>query len=312
MIDELEAVRTVGAHEAAPDAGARARVRERVIGTGRQAPVPRRERRFLSRVLVPAAALLAVAALVVVLGARSTEEKRAASGVDRVTAPAVEPPSLFPAADEFLYVKSRGAYMDCSAAAGSGAMTCERGIEQVREAWVSATHDGKVVYSPEAGGRQSSGLGPSKFYVGNRRFTHDELAAYAPTGQELLRELRDGRQEGQGGDDPLYPFTQLTDALREAAMPPAVRRAIIAAMALVPGIEALGAVTDSEGRSGIGFAVGPGRVVTVDPVSLVMLEERDGLVNAEQAPGAGFEPGDKVSGSVYLERAVVMEAGQRP
>ena len=52
--------------------------------------------------------------------------------------------------------------------------------------------------------------------------------------------------------------------------------------------------------------------MTGDPVALVMSEQHDGLVNAEQAPGAGFEPGDKVGGSVYLERAVVMEAGQRP
>ena len=43
-----------------------------------------------------------------------------------------------------------------------------------------------------------------------------------------------------------------------------------------------------------------------------MSEERDGLVNAEQAPGACFKHRDKVRGAVYLERAAVKQAGQRP
>ena len=86
---------------------------------------------------------------------------------------------------------------------------------------------------------------------------------------------------GQGSGVASHPFVQLTDALRETAMPPAVRRAIIGALPLVPGVRQLGAARDSEGRPGLVFArshQGEREEVVVDPTALVMLEERRVLV----------------------------------
>ncbi len=50
----------------------------------------------------------------------------------------------------------------------------------------------------------------------------------------------------------------------------------------------------------------------VDPVSLVLLAERNVLVDERGAPGSGLKAGDVSGGSVYLQRAVVDHAGERP
>ena len=46
---------------------------------------------------------------------------------------------------------------------------------------------------------------------GNRRFSHREMATYAPTGAQLLGELQAGREPGQGNGGASYPYVELTD-----------------------------------------------------------------------------------------------------
>jgi hypothetical protein len=108
---------------------------------------------------------------------------------------------------------------------------------------------------------------------------------------------------------------QLSDALREAAMPVAVRRAIVEAFPLVPGVARLGMQADRRGRRGVGFArtaAGVREEVIVDPESLVMLEERTIMLDRSVAPGSGKRVGDRIGGAVYVQRAVVRRAGERP
>jgi hypothetical protein len=311
MIDELDAVRRVGAELDAADAAARARVRDRVL----DGPPSRRRRpgpRWIGGLLLPAAAVAGAVALVVALGGED-RDRHAAQGTMGATTPAratpSAPPSLFPAPDQYLYVQSVGRYLTCSVS--SDTQRCTMGPRRTREVWLSERHDGRLVEDPSSTPVPTD-LGHAQLWLGNRRFTHDELAAYAPTGAELLAALQAGHLRGQGGDAPSYPYVQLTDALREAAMPPAVRRAIVEALPLVPGVRSLGAVTDSRGRPGIAFSredQGRREEVIVDPAAFVMLEERDTLLDpAKVAPG--LRAGDRIGEAVYLQRAVVDRVGE--
>ncbi|WP_205695460.1 CU044_5270 family protein [Conexibacter sp. SYSU D00693] len=320
MIDELELVRRIGAEDEVPDAaGARERVRARVLdgggaapGAGDRAGAPRRSLRLLGA-LVPAAAVAAGVALVVVLGGGGEPDGGAAASQTLTTtaaAPAPEAPSLFPPPDEFLYVKTRSQYLSCTLDGPNPG--CEMQPRRVREVWMSEQRDSRLVERP--GTTTPEGLGRTQLVLGNRRFSHQELAAYAPTPRELLDELQRGRAPGQGGETATYPFVQITDALREMPMPAQVRRALVEALPLVPGVQELGQARDSEGRLGLAYArtlQGRREEVIVDPVTATMLEEQQTVVDERGAP-QGFQVGDRVGHAVYLERAVVANAGDRP
>jgi hypothetical protein len=256
------------------------------------------------------AAVAATAALVLVLAGGDAPHGRGAFSSGPPPAPVAAPPSLFPAPGEFLYVRSRGAYLSCTM--DGDHRGCVMQPQHTREVWISETAPGRL----EEGGGTPTSLGASRLVIGNRMFTHAELAAYAPTPEALLAELTAGRQPGQGGDTPSYAFVQITDALREAAVPPAARRALIGALPLVPGVRDDGETTDSEGRPGHAYSAvdhGHRTTVIVDPVTLTMLQERDVLVDpASLGVPTTLHAGDVVGGAVYLQRAVVAAAGVRP
>lgn len=303
MIDELEAVRRVGADEAAPDAAAREHVRARVFAP---ALVPRRRR--LLTAAIPAGAVALGAALVLSLGGGSPAPEHTGGGAETASVP-----SLFPPSDEFLYVRSRGRAMVCRETPGP--RSCRPGPERVREIWVSEWRFGRVSERPPSG--LPSRLAPLDLYVGDRRFTRAQLAAYRPSARELLRELRRDRGPGQRIRDrgASYPFVQLTDALRETPMPPTVRRAIFHALPLVPGVEELGPMTDGEGRPGVGFVRtvhGVRQQVVIDPEAFTMLEERSVVVDPAGSGANGLPKGESLRAAIYLERAAVRRAGQRP
>lgn len=74
---------------------------------------------------------------------------------------------------------------------------------------------------------------------------------------------------------------------------------------------------DRRGRRGLAFArtrEGIEEWALVDPVTATLLEERSTVVDKTNAGTelAGFEVGDRVGGSVYLERAIVKSVRQRP
>lgn len=236
---------------------------------------------------------------------------REAGAVHAATAP-TGAPALFPKANEFLYVRSRGAFLTCRF---DRVAKCKMQPRRLREVWMSERRDGLLVERPSPVRRSRILVQPRSIHLGNRRFSRREMAAYAPTGPGLLAELQAGREPGQRNGGASYPYVELTDALREAALPPKVRQAVVDALPLVPGVEQLGARKDALGRPGVAFARNlpdTREEVIVDPVALVMLEERTIMLNARVAPGAGKKVGDRIGGAVYLERAVVGRAGQRP
>jgi len=299
--DELDAVRRLGAHEAVPDAAARERVRERVF-----APPPAPRRRRLLTAAVPAGAVALGAVLVLSLGGggRSAPAPEYTGGGGEIA----RVPSLFPARDEFLYVRSRGRFIVCR-----GRRDCRLGPERVREVWASGHRAGRIVEKPSAEG--PSRLAPFFFHLGGRLFTYAQLAAYRPSPRELLRTLRRYSGPNQHDRGASYPFAWLTVPMREVPMPVAVRRAIFHALPLVPGVEELGPTTDGEGRPGVGFARNADGVreqVVIDPEALTLLEHRSVVVDPAASGAHGFPKGATLSTAIYLERAVVRRAGQRP
>jgi hypothetical protein len=155
-------------------------------------------------------------------------------------------------------------------------------------------------------------LSPSAIYLGNRRFTHDEILAYHPTPPELLEMLQKGRIGKQGNGGASYPFVQLTDALREMPLPGPLAVTVVQTLPLVPGVKDEGSVTDEEGRPGHAYSRVVGHMreqVIVDPEQGTMLQERQFALDAEAAPGI---EGPDLGNAVYLQRAVVDRVGQRP
>jgi hypothetical protein len=312
MIDELETVRRIGAEETAPDREARERVRARVLSAGAAAPRRSPWRRLLG-VARPAPAF-ALALAVVVAGValavvlRPGGDAREFSGERPAPATSGGAPELFPAPDEFLYLRSRTRNLVCSPD------SCVMQPERTREIWLSATRPSTLI--DKAGSQPlPENLGPVPPSIGNRTFTHAELAAYEPTPRSLLRELIEGRPPGQGDGGASYPFRQITDALSESAMPLRVRRALVGALALVPGVTERGPATDDAGRDGIAFSrevEGQREEIIVDPETLTMLEQRTVVVDPSTIRGLDAKPGEVIGRATYLERAVVPRAGERP
>jgi hypothetical protein len=94
-------------------------------------------------------------------------------------------------------------------------------------------------------------------------------------------------------------FAVAGDTLRETDAPPAVRAAILRAIAKIPGVTLLGTVRDQVGRSGLGVAMSPRgadrQVLILDPTNSALLAEQ-------------FEnptTGDVHSWTVYLDSQFV-------
>jgi hypothetical protein len=216
-------------------------------------------------------------------------------------------PSLFPAPDQFLYVRMRGESQDC---VKDGRWKCklEKGTS---EKWVSETKPGRALPQPFLDAPMK--IKPAKLAIGNHEFTHDELAKYDPTPRELLSMVE--RERGPvERDNPMKPFWEITGALMEQPMPPNARRALIGALPLIPGTKSGGEVRDSRGRRGVLYSrvhQGQRDEVIVDPRNFVLLESRA----VKAAPGKeddGLEVGDVLARMVFLERAVVSCASCRP
>ena len=85
------------------------------------------------------------------------------------------------------------------------------------------------------------------------------------------------RIEG-GPPGPAEDFVQVGDLLRETDASPALRAAIYQVAAKIPGVVALGTVTDHAGRSGIGLAYddhGVQSALIFDPATSALLGETD-------------------------------------
>jgi hypothetical protein len=328
--DELELLRAWEPEpRAADEAGAARRARARLDAHIHAARPRRRQWIFLAP---PALAVAAagIVVLVLTLGSGVQEGHLApppANALEAAARAAERQPvaEAFPRPDQFFYTKSLAMWSDCWLDAPGGQI-CKL-VTRRRETWLSERHRGLLreqvlrdrFASPGdrtrwiAAGRprmdggalpSSTGLGRERYYLGNEPMTYAELLAYRPTGREVFERLRDHWVRGQGGSLYGEVFTQIGDALREQASPPALRAALYRALTFVPGVRITGPVKDAIGRPAMvagRSAHGVRSELLFDPRTSVLLGERD------------IAPGGTIAGyAIYERQAVVDEAGRRP
>jgi len=106
---------------------------------------------------------------------------------------------------------------------------------------------------------------------------------------------------------------EIADALRESPQTPRLRATLYRALALVPGVQLLGASRDRLGRAATGVAFtqpnGERQELLFDPDTAEILEER-GVV-AHRMQGIRAAVGTVVEDIVYTARAVT-DATERP
>lgn len=141
-------------------------------------------------------------------------------------------------------------------------------------------------------------------------------AAELPTDPLILRRMIEAREirgvEGPPGE--AETFTLIGDMLRQSYLPAAVRAAIYQLTAELPGVELLGAVDDPIGRPGTGIAYTDARrgirhELVFDPETSVLLGEQESTIRSE-AFGFKAPPGTPISYAAYLESKVVDSVGR--
>lgn len=285
-------------------------------------PARRRLRRWAA---VPAVAVAAaLAALLVGLDSGAPERATAAELLRRAARAAETAPAPFPRADQYFLVRSLTMNLMTSEPPRPGQqalMTSERRIwtsvkrpGRLEQRVVSATYPGAT---PEQR-RELEGMvgdaarpfhiGRARYRLGSIELSRSELLAFPADPATIYARMR-AQVDDRGHSPEGEVFTEIGDALRESPAPASLRAGLYGALALIPGIELVGDVTDRAGRRGVAVAfteVGIRHELIFDPETSEMLAERQVLVRPEEAEiplPAGIVIGD----TAYLERAVVDE-----
>jgi hypothetical protein len=258
---------------------------------GREGRSARRGRYRPRLVAGLAAACVAAAVVVLVLGTGSTSPPGAvAAMLERLAKLAeAQSPVNAPRAGQYLYVDSLQAN-NVFTDAGSG-RECTTLVPEHRQIWIRADGAGRLLESTG----QATPVSP------HDRTTCRQIHAVSPPGVSdtwfaprclelglasrlprsgfqdpavLLREMRaiDGGPPGPGED-----FVHVGDFLRESDDSPALRGAIYRAAATIRGVRLLGPTTDHLGRRGVGIGY-PGHGV----MSELILSERTSALLGEQ------------------------------
>jgi hypothetical protein len=109
-----------------------------------------------------------------------------------------------------------------------------------------------------------------------------------------------------GPPGPAEDFVQVGDLLRESDAPPAVRTALFEYAATIPGVVALGSVSDHDGRSGVGLGFitdGLRTDLIFDPATSMFLGEDETVVASGSS--LSYPVGTVFSWTVYLGSSVV-------
>jgi hypothetical protein len=298
------------------------------LGGDLRAAFRRRARR--RRWLVPAAvaATAAAGALALVTGLDSGRvapvPATAAQVLRQAAHAAAGAPAPFPREDQFFYVRSSTTNLMSKEPPERGEVaivTRDRWVwtslkrpGRLREQFVSAIYPGAT---PEQRARLESiarettvpgELGSTHLYhLGAFKLTRQGLLAFPTDPRTIYERLR--ANVGTRGRSPEGEvFTEIGDALRESPAPAALRAGLYGALALIPGIELVGDVTDRAGRGGVAVAfteAGVRSELIFDPATSEMLAERSVLTRPR--PDLGLAAGTVIGDSVYLERAVVDE-----
>jgi hypothetical protein len=154
-------------------------------------------------------------------------------------------------------------------------------------------------------GMHSFPLDPARhYYIGVEPLTRAQLLAF-PTDPAWLYHHVLAHTDGRGPSPTGETFVELGDALRGPAPAP-LRAGLYRALALVPGVELAGRVTDRAGRPGIAVShteEGVRHELVFDPRTSEMLAEREVLVDPT-VDHIDEPAGTVLQDTVYLQRGV--------
>jgi hypothetical protein len=286
----------------------------------------RERRRRRVRWAVPVAAVAAGAALLFGLGSGDVAPPKATAAelLRRAAHAAQTAPAPFPRDDQYFYVRSLSTNLMMSEPPKPGQqalVTVERRIwtsvknrGRLDSRFVSATYPGasteqkrelEEMVDATAGG-PTHDIGHQRYRLGSIKLSRAGMLAF-PTDPRTIYERLRAQVEGKGHSPDGEVFTEIGDALRETAVPAGLRAGLYGVLALIPGVELIGDVTDRAGRHGTAVAfteVGMRNELIFDPATSEMLAERTVLLDpaAAQIP---LPKGTVIGDSAYLERAVV-------
>ena len=259
----------------------------------------RRRYRLAVPVLAGAGAIVALA--FVVAPARHDGTAAAVLGQAALTA-ARQPAATVPGPGQYVYVETVEGERD-------GAGIC---VQTVR-VWTAPDGSGREVASAPTGAFCDGGTPSQTFSKGQGIVTAD-----LPTDPGRLEQYIVRHFEGGGREDVAATF-HFAGTFLQAGAPPHVRAALYRLIQGLPGIEALGPMTDRLGRHGIGVGFtqyGVRDVLIFDPATTAVLE-REGIAvdpaRIDMPPGqARFGAGEVINYTVYKASGVVNSIGAVP
>ena len=225
--------------------------------------------------------------------------------MDRVAAVAGREPPVPLGADQYVYIRSRVAWLVFSEDRPSGPQEAGQNAQVLdevhnREIWLPATRGSEGIIRERGETFGLSGAEPNSTY------------AELPTDPaELLRQVY-ARTRGQDSGPDTAAFGFLGDVLRESLLPPPVAAAVYRAAARIPGVVLVADSVDAQGRHGVAVARtredGERQEWIFDPATFEYLGERSYLVRDTQVGPAGLLTGT----TAVLQRGVVSGTGVLP
>ncbi len=276
---------------------------ERVLATARaeaqrpsEAERQWHQHRSLSRWSVAVGAVAAVALVAVVVTALlpagdTGAPSPAAAGVllHAARAAARQPATGPPAPGQFVYTKSKGVFGSTTAPVGGQAFNTLQ--PYTRQQWIGPDGSGRIlqvagtpqlVTSADRAAWVADGKPNLADSTGNIDVTQRSGLYYldlsnVPTDPAALKQLIEQRKLESGPPGDAETFTIIGDLLRDSYAPPAVRSALYAVAAQLPGIKLIGTTQDQLGRSGttVGYtSSGNTQELILDPQTSALLAEQ--------------------------------------
>jgi hypothetical protein len=239
---------------------------------------------------------------------------------------AYQPAPIVPGPGQYLYVDSVEAYTDTAGTSPNGGAGYTVLLPENRQIWIAANGSGRILETfgdpvflsaQDRANWEAAGSPPNpptdmSFGPGGLVDGPTNLSELPTNPSALAAEISSRKIEG-GPPGPAEDFTQVADMLRETDASPALRSALYQVAAGLPGVEALGTVTDHSGRSGVGIAYvnkGLRHELIFDPKTSALLGEYYTIVG----PGSGYDApvGTVVGWAVYLQSSVVNSLPSAP
>jgi hypothetical protein len=338
MIDELERLRHLRGEVQPPSEPARrAAAAALAAAIAAQAPGPAapgpalatrvraRRRRAPRRRLRFAVGVLAAAVLAIVLdatlqsGSPAAPATAAAAVLTRLAhVAAAQPAATAPGPGQYLYVQSESAYPSDSYTAAGGHFSVL--VPQRREIWIGSDDSGwlreidgqgtfltpadRAAWIAAGSPSLAASTSNTQFGAGCLSLGPADISSLPTNPSALAADISGRRIEG-GPPGPAEDFVQVGDLLRETDASPALRAALYQVAARIPGVIALGPVTDHAGRRGVGLAYdsqGTRQELIFDPATSALLGERYTSIGGA---GAQEPAGTVVGWAVYLKTAIV-------